>query len=298
MTLPKKLQYKIEYYALALLTSFVGLLPLETAASISASVWRYLGPKNRRHKRALANLTIAFPEKTDAEREAIALEMWDNMGRVMVETMMLDKIVAKPTNLNFINHDLADRYSGKLGPGVCLSLHTGNWELASWPMLVMKGEPAAVYRTVKNPYVDNLIRQKRVKLYPGGMFGKTGIQKGSEMKIARALNQFVRDGGRVGMLGDLHFNGGVKIPFFGKDAPTNPFPGLLARRYGCRLWLGRAIRKGKTSNFNLEIKELHVPVTDDKHADIKNINLAIHRQFEEWIREYPEQWMWSNRRWS
>jgi KDO2-lipid IV(A) lauroyltransferase len=32
--------------------------------------------------------------------------------------------------------------------------------------------------------------------------------------------------------------------------------------------------------------------------DIKSITAAMQAEFEAWIRETPEQWMWSNRRWS
>jgi KDO2-lipid IV(A) lauroyltransferase len=49
-------------------------------------MWRWIAPYNRRHKRALANLERAFPEKTPEERERIARAMWENLGRVMVET--------------------------------------------------------------------------------------------------------------------------------------------------------------------------------------------------------------------
>ncbi len=297
MTLGKKLKYKIEYAGLLFLASIVKLMPLDFAANLSARAWCFIAPKNRRHKRALANLKIAFPEKTDAQREAIAMAMWDNLGRVMVETMVLDRIIKNPKRITFLNSEIAERYSGKLGPGVCLSLHTGNWELSSWPMLLMNAKPAAVYKTVSNPYVDTMIRKLRANLYPGGMFAKSA-KDGSEMQIARQINQFVKNGGRIGMLADLHFHNGVNIPFFGTPAPVNPFPSMLARRYGCRLWLGRTIRKGKTSSFEVEIKELQVPYTKDIHADMEAINLAIHGQFETWIREYPEQWMWSNRKWS
>ena len=73
---------------------------------------------------------------------------------------------------------------------------------------------------------------------------------------------------------------------------------MLARRLGCRIWVGRCIRVGTQSRFKVEMKELQVPFSDDKEADIRAITAAMQSQFEEWITEVPEQWMWSNRKWS
>ena len=33
-------------------------------------------------------------------------------------------------------------------------------------------------------------------------------------------------------------------------------------------------------------------------SDIREAMVEMQRVFEAWVREYPEQWMWSNRRWS
>ena len=44
--------------------------------------------------------------------------------------------------------------------------------------------------------------------------------------------------------------------------------------------------------------ELKIPRTKDQGADIRNAMADMQKQFELWIRDYPEQWMWSNRRWS
>src|SRR5690606_16548691 len=51
------------------------------------------------------------------------------------------------------------------------------------------------------------------------------------------------------------------------------------------------------SRFKILIREMKVPRTDDPDADIRWITAEIQKQFEEWIREHPEQWMWSNKRW-
>ncbi|MBA4192876.1 MAG: lipid A biosynthesis acyltransferase, partial [Planctomycetaceae bacterium] len=44
--------------------------------------------------------------------------------------------------------------------------------------------------------------------------------------------------------------------------------------------------------------ELRVPRTANQSDDVKTVMTEMQAQFEAWVREHPEQWMWSNRRWS
>lgn len=301
MALFTELRYGVEYLALRLVIGTVRLFPLDTATSLSAATWRKLGPKSkRRHRRALDNLAKAFPDKTPAEREQIALDAWANLGRVMVETMQLDRILRQPERIEILNKEVLERYRGKMGPLVCCSLHAGNWELATWPLVAINAEPAAIYRLVSNPYVDAYLRKQREALYPGGMFsrGAGRINKAASLNNARQVGSYLRQGGRIGMLADLYDRRGIDVSFFGHMASSNAFPALLARRLGCRVWVGRCIRVGTKSRFKVEMKELKVPFSNDKDADIRAITTAMQKQFEDWIREVPEQWMWSNRKWS
>jgi len=294
------LRFRAEYLLLRLIIGVVRLFPLDKAVPLSAKVWRRLAPKGkRRHKRAMRNLAIAFPDKTEAEREQIALAAWANLGRIMVETMQLDRILAQPERIQIINEHVLERYRGKMGPIVCCSLHTGNWELATWPMVVIDAGPAAIYRLVNNPYVDAYLRNQRSQLYPGGMFSRGGgaVRKLAGLDTARQMGSYLRQGGRVAMLADLYDRKGIKVPFFGEPASSNAFPAMLARRIGVRCWVGRCIRVGELSHFKVEMKEMKVPHSDDKEEDIRQLTAAIQKQFEAWVREYPEQWMWSNRKW-
>ncbi|MGO8992395.1 MAG: hypothetical protein ACLQVI_03640 [Polyangiaceae bacterium] len=50
-----------------------------------------IAPATSLHRRAMANLGVAFPETTVAERKRIAAEMWRNTGRVIAETIQLDR---------------------------------------------------------------------------------------------------------------------------------------------------------------------------------------------------------------
>lgn len=298
----RDVQFRLEYALLRLIVGFIRLMPLSVATSFSAWSWGHLAPRinPRRHKRALDNLNIAFPEKTQAERDAIALAHWQNLGRVMAETMQIDRVLAQPRAIEILNAKVFGRYSGKLGPVIGVSMHMGNWELAIWPFVAANANPAAVYRSVNNPYVDGYIRHQRKDLYPGGLFGRGTVEgdHGDDQRTARLLTDFVRHGGRLGIVSDLYDRRGMAVPFFGKDAKTTPIAAMIARRLGTRVWMSRCMRIGTSSRFQIELKELRVPRTANTSADVRTIMTEMQEQFELWVRDCPEQWMWSNRRWS
>ena len=44
-------------------------------------------------------------------------------------------------------------------------------------------------------------------------------------------------------------------------------------------------------------ERIPVPETNDREADAIVATAALHKQFETFIREAPEQWMWAHRKW-
>ncbi len=290
------LRYRLEYAAVRLLAGLVRVLPLDIATASSAAVWAFVAPKLRRHRRALENLAIAYPDKTPEEREAIARAMWANLGRVMAETMRIDTLIKQPERFEFVTKRMFDRYRGKLGPAVGVTLHMGNWELAIWPFTEAGGKPAAIFRMVKNPYVDAYLRDQRKELFPGGLFGKGQVEE--NQRTARIMTDYVRQGGRLAIVSDLYDRQGIPVPFFGHPARSVMVPALIARRVGARIWMGRCLRVGTESRFRIELKELRVARSANQADDIRETTAAMQAQFEAWVREAPEQFMWSNRRWS
>jgi KDO2-lipid IV(A) lauroyltransferase len=288
------LRQRLEYGLVLAVALLMRAMPLHVATAFSARAWRFLAPKSRRHRRACRNLEKAMPEKTAAEREAIVLAMWENLGRVMAETFLLDRLLKDPTRFEFENPALITRYKDKMGSLVVVGLHIGNWEISVLPAFAINAQPAGVYRIVENPYVDGYIRRKRAQLYPGGLFASKGEEGlGTVMRIS----SHVRAGGAIAMLADLVDWKGIQVPFFGHLMYATTAPAWLARRAGTRLWIGRCIRVGKESRFKLAFRELKVPRTDKPDDDIRNLTAEIQLAFESWIREHPEQWMWSNKRW-
>jgi Kdo2-lipid IVA lauroyltransferase/acyltransferase len=295
------LRNRLEYALLRLVIWLVRLAPLDVASDVSAWCWQLLAPYGRRQKRALDNIARAFPDMPEAKRQRIIHTMWGNLGRIMVETMQVDRIIADPSRIEFLNEPLLNRYRGKLGPAIAVTLHMGNWELVAWPMTEAGWNPAAIYRLIKNPYVDAYLRDRRRIIYPGGLFARGKDYDGDDtqsQRTARQIMDFVRQGGRLGVVADLYDNRGIPVPFFGHSARSTMVPAMIARRVGSRIWIGRCLRKGQSSRFVIECKELKVERSASVADDIRATTASIQRQFEGWIREAPEQWMWSNRRWA
>jgi len=297
----RNLELRLEYAAVRAITGLARLLPLGLAVRWSATFWRILAPhlNPRRHRMALENLRIAFPEKSGSERLAICLAHWENLGRVIAETVQLDRLLADPSCIDIPDQHLLARYRDKLGPAIGVSLHMGNWELAIWPLVVAGANPAALYRAIDNPYVDEYLRTKRQALYPAGLIGRRKSDAGplDDLRTAHRLMHHVRCGGRVGIICDQYYRRGVSVPFFGRTTLAQPIAAIMARRLGARVWMARCRRIGTDSRFRIEIKELRVPRTANQADDVRRILAEMHRQFEDWIREAPDQWIWGHRIW-
>ncbi|MEM6615480.1 MAG: lysophospholipid acyltransferase family protein [Pseudomonadota bacterium] len=279
----------IEYLGFLIVFRLIRAMPLDMASAVSGKLWRVFAPLNKRHQRALDNLARAFPEKSLQERELIARNMWENLGRVTAESFQLDRLLAQEEQR--IHYEIQhleegiDRERGSL----ILSMHTGNWEICCWPMTQAGFNPAGVYQRVKNPKIDALIANVRAPVYPGGLFAKSH-------DTGRKLVSWVKKGGQLGVLSDQRENKGIVVPFFGHPAPTTPLPAMLAVRLDVPIIIGRVIRQ-KGVNFHVEGQFLEYETTGSKKEDIETVTIAIQKQFEDWIREYPDQWMWGHRRW-
>ncbi len=65
---------------------------MNAALNFADRTARTLGPLFGRHRVALDNLRKAYPEKSEDEIRAIALDMWGNMARLAAEYIFLDQL--------------------------------------------------------------------------------------------------------------------------------------------------------------------------------------------------------------
>jgi len=293
------LKDRTEFAALRCVLVMARFVSVERLAGIGAGVMRIVGPRLRQNRRALANLKIAFPEKTEAERQVIARDMWANMGRIFAETLVLDRMLADPDRLEIKDRERWHRRTAEPGPIIGCTLHMGNWELAIWPFGMFGRSPIGVYKPLDNPLIDAWLKQTRSVLFPLGLFGKGDREDrdGTGQKTARKLIDTARSGGALGFVVDHYEKRGDPIPFMGRVSRFTSIPAGIARHFGARVMIGRCLRIGTSSRFSYEIRELDIPRSNDKKADALKLTGEIFAVFEEWIREHPDQWMWWNTRW-
>ncbi|MDK9695058.1 MAG: lauroyl acyltransferase [Siculibacillus sp.] len=283
----RRISWRLEHVGLRLVAALLGALGLDRASALMGRCWRLLAPFNRRHARADAHLALALPELTPAERRRILADMWENLGRTAAETILLPRLLAEPERVACAVP--AEELAKAAGGAVFVSLHTGNWEVVSLPLLRAGFETKALYKPLSNPHVEDWLRARREPLYPGGLIGR---QQG----IAVKLRSIARAGSVLAIIADQTDRTAIGVDFFGRPARAMPFPAILARRLGLPLFIGRTVRT-EGAHFRIEGRWLDVPRTADAEADVAALTRAIHAVWEEWIRELPGQWMWAHRKW-
>lgn len=288
---PRKitLSHRLEYAGVMLVVSILRAMPLEMSSAFMGWCWRKVAPKLSRQKRAMDHLRQAFPEKTDEELHQITLDMWDNLGRTFAEGLLVDRFEKAAAKFhkdeNFENIEALVTAKG----GVLVSLHSGNWELGGIIAHQHGVKLSTVYQKLKNPLVDGYVVKMRNSFFKGGIHAK-GNRAGTKMMA------WVRDGNIAAIMGDLRDVGGLKVPFFGRPAPTNIFPARMARNLNVPLVAGRIVRRNGLE-FDLEFEEINVPYTDDEDADVREATRQVQAVFEDWVRARPGQWMWAHKRW-
>ncbi len=293
----RKLNYwLIARVALAMLW-LLRRLPADQALAFVAGLARRFGPWFGRHRTAVDNLRHAYPEKSESEIEAIALDMWENMARLAAEYIFLDRLYDfdpnRPTagrvEIAGEEHFLAMAAEPKK-PHIIFTAHLGNFELLSVAGAAHGLKLSALFRPPNNPYIADYIHSTR---------GETmGDMIASDKGAAFALAHVLEAGGNVGMLVDQKYMHGARTTFFGRECETNPVLPMLARRFDCDVYPARCVRL-PGNRYRLIVEEkLVLPRNEAGDVDIKATAQLLNDIVERWVREDPGQWMWFHKRWS
>jgi len=270
-------------------------LPPERALNFADRVARRIGPWFGRHRVALSNLRAAYPEKSEAEIEAIASDMWGNMARLAGEYVFLEQLFDynpnsdTPGRVEVIGKEIFIRLLDDPRPHIFFTAHTGNFELLPVAGATFNLPVTALFRAPNNPYIAKYIFSTRAE----SMGELLASRAGAAFGLARILER----GGNIGMLVDQKFHRGVETTFFGRPCDTSPLLAKLARQFECDVYPARSIRL-PGNRFRLEIQEkIELPKDVRGRVDVPGTCQLLNDIVEEWVRDEPGQWMWFHKRW-
>jgi len=245
----------------------------------------------KRRMIAYANLKAAFPEKTQYELKKINRAHFENLGMNVIELLKLP-FMAKDFLKGRVKLENADRIKSSLEKGkgvIVLTAHFGNWEIASLAASLNGYTMSVFAREQKYERLNDLLNQFRQST------GCKVITKGFSVKdIIRTLN----NNGIVAMLSDQDAGAsGVFVNFFNRPASTAPGIVVFSLKTGADI-LPSFIWRIEAGNHIASAGEAFRLInTGNKENDVKENLQKIADILEDYIKKFPEQWLWAHKRW-
>jgi KDO2-lipid IV(A) lauroyltransferase len=115
----------------------------------------------------------------------------------------------------------------------------------------------------------------------------------------RNLIEALKEGNPIGFIIDQNAkrNWGVFVDFFGRPACTTDGLAQLAAIGGKPIFPVFCRRDPVTRSLIAEIGEEIVGPSDRSPEEIERVTAECTRKLEDFIRKYPDQWIWMHRRW-
>ncbi|MEN8204771.1 MAG: lysophospholipid acyltransferase family protein [Pseudomonadota bacterium] len=265
-------------------------LPLPIIHGIGVCIgWGLLLIPNRSRQSSEINITLCWPELSVREQRALLRNSLKETGKTIIETSALWLRSGKSA-LRLIKrvdgHELVEQALSK-GAGVILATpHLGAWEAAGL-YASAQFKITCLYRPLKMPELEDLVQSSRNRL--GGNYVP------ATAKGIRVLYKALEQGHVVAMLPDQEPKAGTGVfaPFFGIPAYSMVLLAKLAARTDTPIIFTWCERLSWGRGYHLHFRATSETV---QSGDIHTAVAAINQAAEDCVRECPEQYQWSYRR--
>ena len=261
-------------------------LPIGMTSAIGGRIATLRGPTHYRIalERAAENMRRLRPDWSEDEIAAAGLKRWDNIGRLMAEYAILDRIVATGrAPVEGAEHLWAVQASGK--GCILMGVHLSNWELSSPILTGIGAPPTTFYEPQPSPSRENIARKVRERngatLLPPG---RAGIKPALEA---------LRAGVAVAVFVDEVRDGVVQTPFFGRPVHADSNLGLiarLARKADVPVVPGYVLREDHCRFSGHILPAIHLPPEDGPGARLLDDVRLLNDVFEPLILAHLDQW--------
>lgn len=225
------------------------------------------------------NLTNSFPEFDSNKIKAISHSYYRVLVSYLFETI---QVYTKPKDffqhkISFTNPEILSTFPEK--PNIIIGSHYGNWEWAAMLQpLFTDRKIVALYKPLSNEVLDKIVKEKRARFGLELLSMEEAVRKISKSTEAKSYI-FVSD------QSPAQATTGQWRTFL--HQPTLFYEGaaVLAKRYGLKVFYQHIDCKDGIYTIT------YLPLEDTNIID-QYVSLL-----EDQIKQKPEWWLWSHRRW-
>ncbi len=291
---PMEITQRLLYVSVIAFGWFVRRLPKRLAMHLGGAIGRFLHwTLGKRRRIALDNLKMAFgsalPEQA---RQEICLQSFINVGKTAIEFLRFPKLTpgniwreVSVTGTEHILHSLDE------GRGAVVFLpHFGNWELLALVYgVIIPDKAKALAFPLKNRWLNAFVWKYRehlsLKLIPRQQAVRETFRA---LKTNFAIGFFAdQDAGREG----------VFVDFFGRHASAVRGPVTFALKTGAPLHFSLNIRQPDDRHHVHISPRIVLERSGDFDRDVQTNTERLMNCLEEYIHQYPAQWLWLHNRW-
>ena len=244
-----------------------------------------------RKKVVFDNISRAFPDYDHKKVRSVARKFYRHLCDLILETAIANFHSRSKAleRMSYKNPEELDRIYATGKQVMAVTAHYGNWEYLSTLGLVSQYPVNAIYKPLKNRYYDRMVRSGREKF---------NLEVVTMEKVARKLISHHQKGEPVltlflsdqrPMLHNIQY----WTKFLGLDTPLFLGTEKLAKKLDAAVVFMK-ISKTRRGRYETEV----IPICEDPSSvepyGITNAHVKI---LEDMIRERPEFWLWSHRRW-
>ncbi len=289
MQLRRRIRLISESLLVVFALSIIPHLPRKAVVRLSrilgSLAWLF-SPKLRRISDA--NLEIAFGDsKSREEKTKISRTSFQSFALVTLDSFWLYRHTEARLKA-YLRYDDSFRVVFDDPPMIILSAHFGNWEIVTLGCSLNGAPMTSIAMPMKNPFANRALNRLRER---------TGSEIATRKGAIRHVIKALRGGRCTAMLVDqntLPEEGGIFVPFFGLSVPVSKAAGYLWSRTNAKILVSWCI-PDENGIYTVYARpplpaEGESPTTED-------ITARVTAELETVIRENPNYWLWSYKRW-
>ena len=269
-----------------LFLAFCSYLPLRANHSFGTFLGSLLFAFNSDAKNASRqNLEICFPNLNQNEIQEFLKRVLIETGKNLTESGLIWNQSFKE-NAKLIRNIRGEHHLESSQKTILLVPHMGCWEITG-RVLADKRKVTFLYRPLRSAKQNKYLFARRNQ----GNLTMASADKSGILKIQRALINHEL----VGILPDQDpgEDGGIMAPFFNKEVNTMTLLAKLAKKHNAQVLMFWAHRLEKGRGFDLNFEPVDLSVNGD---ELESFVKAMNQSIESLVRKFPEQYMWSYKR--